>query len=205
MLRSGTTMAKTRAREGDDGLPIFAFRSAAAFGRWLAKHHDTSDGLWLEVRKKGGGRSGPTYAEALEEALRFGWIDGRKEKLDADCFLQRFTARRPRSKWSKRNRAAAERLIAAGRMESPGLAAVEAARADGRWAAAYDSGRTASIPTDLKEALHRDARARAFFDTLDSRNRYAILYRIQNAKRPETRARLVAKFVQMCARGETIH
>lgn len=185
--------------------PIRAFASGAAFGRWLAKEHTRSTGIWLKIPKKGAGRRGPAYAEALEEALRFGWIDGQKAKHDDDFFLQRFTPRSPRSKWSKINRKKAEALIAAGRMEPAGRAAVAAAKKDGRWAAAYDSHRTATVPADLRAALHADEKAAAFFATLSSQKRYAILYRVHEAKRPDTRARRIAKYVAMCARGETIH
>ncbi len=137
--------------------------------------------------------------------MRFGWIDGQKAKHDDDFYLQRFTPRTPRSKWSKINRSKAEALIAAGRMEPAGRAAVAAAKADGRWAAAYDPPSTATVPADLRAALAADEKASAFFATLSSQNRFAILYRVQEAKRPDTRARRIAKFVAMCARGETIH
>lgn len=184
--------------------PIRAFASGAAFGRWLAKEHARSTGIWLKIPKKGAGRRGPSYAEALDEALRFGWIDGQKAKHDGDFFLQRFTPRGRRSKWSKINRKKAASLIAAGRMEPAGRAAVAAAKKDGRWAAAYDSHRTATVPADLRAALDADEKAAAFFATLRSQNRYAILYRVHDAKRPDTRARRIAKYVAMCARGETI-
>ncbi len=192
--------------EAADGLPILGFFDAGAFGRWLATHHAESAGLWLKIPKKESGTGGPSYAEALDEALRFGWIDGQKAALDASFYLQRFTPRRARSKWSKINRSKAEALIAAGRMEPAGQAQVDAARADGRWEAAYDSHRTAEIPADLAAALDAaPGNARAFFDGLSSANRYAILYRVQTAKRPETRARRIATCVEMCVRGETFH
>jgi uncharacterized protein YdeI (YjbR/CyaY-like superfamily) len=154
---------------------------------------------------KGGAASGPSYGEALDEALRFGWIDGQKAKLDASFYLQRFTPRRRRSRWSRVNCARAEALIAAGRMERARQLEVDRARADGRWDAAYDSHRTATVPDDLARALDADPPARAFFDALSSQNRYAILYRVQEAKRLATRAARIAKFVAMCARGETLH
>jgi uncharacterized protein YdeI (YjbR/CyaY-like superfamily) len=159
----------------------------------------------LKIPKKGSGKKGLTYAEGVTEALRFGWIDSQKAKLDDAFYLQRFTPRTSRSKWSKINRDTATGLIAAGRMESPGLAQVQAAKKDGRWDAAYDSHRTAVVPPDLEEALSANKKARAFFQTLSSQNRFAILYRIQDAKRDKTRAQRIAKFVAMCARGETIH
>jgi uncharacterized protein YdeI (YjbR/CyaY-like superfamily) len=146
-----------------------------------------------------------THAEALEVALCFGWIDARRGKLDDDYFLQRFTPRGPRSRWSKLIRARAEGLVTAGRMRPAGLREVERAKADGRWDAAYDSARTATVPDDLQLALDREPRARAFFETLDGANRYAILYRVQEAKKPETRQRRIETFVAMLAAGETIH
>lgn len=197
-------MAKTSA-DAADGLPILGFPDAASFGRWLAIHHAESAGLWLKIPKKENGTRGPSYAEALDEALRFGWIDGQKAALDASFYLQRFTPRRARSTWSKINRRKAEALIVARRMEPAGQAQVDAARADGRWEAAYDSHRTAAVPADLAAALDAAPAARAFFEGLSSQNRYAILYRVQTAKRPETRARRIATCVEMCARGETFH
>ncbi|MCB1055439.1 MAG: YdeI/OmpD-associated family protein [Acidobacteria bacterium] len=185
--------------------PIHGFPSGAAFGRWLAEEHTRSTGIWLKIPKKGAGQQGPSYAEALEEALRFGWIDSQKAKHDDEFYLQRFTPRGPRSRWSKINRTKAEALIAAGRMEPAGLAEVEAAKKDGRWEAAYDSHSTATVPPDLRAALDADEKAAAFFATLSSQNRFAILYRVHDAKRPETRAQRIAKYVEMCARGETIY
>lgn len=187
-----------------DELPIRGFASAKAFGTWLAKQHTKSPGIWLKIPKRGSGEPGPTYAEALDEALRFGWIDSQKATLDDAFFLQRFTPRGPRSKWSKINRDKIAALIEAGRMEPAGLAAVEAAKQDGRWDAAYDSHRTATVPPDLQLALDADPKAKVFFAGLSSQNRYAILYRIQEAKRADTRAKRIEKFVAMCARGETI-
>lgn len=187
-----------------DGLPIRRFASAKAFGDWLAKQHAKSSGIWLKIPKRDGGERGPTYAEALDEALRFGWIDSQKQKFDGEFFLQRFTPRGPKSKWSKINREKIAALIKAGRMEPAGLAVVEAAKRDGRWDAAYDSPRTATVPEDLRAALDADPAAKAFFEQLASRHRFAILYRVQEAKRADTRARRIEKFVAMCARGETL-
>jgi uncharacterized protein YdeI (YjbR/CyaY-like superfamily) len=192
------------AKTAKDELPIRGFASAKAFGAWLAKQHMKSPGIWLKIPKRGSGEPGPTYAEALDEALRFGWIDSQKETFDDAFFLQRFTPRGPKSKWSKINRDKIAALIEAGRMEPAGLAAVEAAKADGRWDAAYDSPRTASVPPDLQLALDADPAAKLFFVGLSSQNRYAILYRVQEAKRADTRAKRIEKFVAMCARGETV-
>jgi uncharacterized protein YdeI (YjbR/CyaY-like superfamily) len=158
----------------------------------------------LRIAKKGAKRT-ITYAEALEVALAWGWIDSQKRALDANAWLQRFSPRKADSPWSKINRAKAEALIAAEAMQAPGLAEVERAKQDGRWARAYDGARASSVPADLAEALARNARAKAFFEALDSANRYAILYRVQTAKKPETRAERVQRFVAMCARHETVH
>jgi uncharacterized protein YdeI (YjbR/CyaY-like superfamily) len=190
--------------EAPDQLPIRGFASAKALRSWLAKQHAKSPGIWLKIPKRGSGEAGPTYAEALDEALCFGWIDSQKATFDDSFFLQRFTPRGPKSKWSKINRDKIAVLIEAGRMQPAGLAAVEAAKQDGRWDAAYDSYRTAKVPPDLQLALDADPAAKAFFAQLSAQNRFAILYRVQEAKRPDTRARRIEKFVAMCARGETI-
>jgi uncharacterized protein YdeI (YjbR/CyaY-like superfamily) len=185
---------------------ILSLPTAAAWRAWLRAHHARSPGIFLRLAKTSA--EGPlslTYGPALEAALAWGWIDGQKRALDAGAWLQRFTPRGPRSGWSKINRAKAEALIAAGKMEAPGLAEVERARRDGRWDRAYDGARAATVPPDLAQALARDAKARAFFEALDGANRYAILYRLQTAKRPETRARRLQIFVEMCARQETLH
>ncbi|MGN6527540.1 MAG: YdeI/OmpD-associated family protein [Burkholderiaceae bacterium] len=175
----------------------------AAFDAWLARHHASSDGAWLQLAKAG--TPGLRYAQALEVALCHGWIDGQKKSLDAHHFLQRFTPRRARSLWSKINRDKALALIAAGRMRPAGLAQVEAAKADGRWDDAYDGARSAQVPPDLQAALDARPAARAFFATLDGTNRYAVLWRVQTAKKPETRARRIEQLVGMLARGERIH
>jgi uncharacterized protein YdeI (YjbR/CyaY-like superfamily) len=198
----------TAARRRDE--PILAMATADAWSAWLAEHHARAPGVLLQLAKRSGratdARAGAlTYAQALEVALAWGWIDSQKRALDDGAWLQRFTPRGPRSPWSKINRAKAEALIARGAMNPPGLAEVERARRDGRWARAYDGARASTVPPDLAAALARDARARAFFDALDGANRYAILYRVQTAKRPETRAERIARFVAMCARHETIH
>jgi len=182
------------------------FPSAAAFESWLAEHHTQSPGVWLRLRKQGSAAPGTvTYAEAVEVALCFGWIDGQKRSLDEDHWLQRFTPRSPRSRWSQINRAKALELIEQGRMRPAGLAEVERARADGRWEAAYAGARTMTVPDDLAAALAANPAAESFFATLDGANRYAVLYRVQDAKRPETRARRIATFVQMLAEGRKLH
>lgn len=187
-----------------DDLPILHFASPQRLEAWLEANAE-SGGLWLKIAKKGSGIATVTYAEALELALCFGWIDSQKRGFDEDFFLQRFTPRRPRGKWSQINRAKAEELIAAGAMRPAGLAEVEAAKADGRWEAAYAGQRAATVPADLQRELDGNAAAREFFATLDGANRYAILYRLGEAKRPETREKRLRKFVAMLERGEKIH
>jgi uncharacterized protein YdeI (YjbR/CyaY-like superfamily) len=190
------------ARQGE---PVLAFASRAAWEAWLAEHHAASTGLWIKFAKKGSGIDSVTYAEALDAALCYGWIDGQKDKFDDRWFLQRFTPRRPRSKWSKINCDKATRLAAQGEMKPAGLREVERAKADGRWAAAYDGQRAATVPDDLRRELEKHPAAGEFFATLDSANRYAILYRLHEAKKPETRARRLAKFVAMLSEGQKIH
>ena len=187
-----------------DDLPQLPFASAAQWETWLKANHG-SDGVRVKIAKKGSGIDSVRYPEVLETALCFGWIDGRRESLDETWFLQRFTPRRRRSKWSRINRDTVERLTEEGRMRPAGLAEVERAKADGRWAAAYEGQRATTVPDDLRRELDARPAAREFFETLTSQNRYAILYRLQDAKRPETRARRLAKFVEMLERRETIH
>ena len=184
---------------------MVTFASARAWSVWLGRNHASSPGVWLKIAKAGARSASVTYPEALEAALVWGWIDGQKRRLDDAWWLQRFTPRRPKSPWSKNNRAKAEALIAAGAIEAPGLAEIERAKRDGRWDRAYDGARSSSVPADLARALARNARALAFFETLDRANRYAILYRVQTASTPETRAGRIARFVAMCGRHETIH
>lgn len=181
------------------------FKNAKAFNTWLKQHHATSAGLWLQIAKRGAAEASITYPEAVEVALCWGWIDGHKKALDDQHFLQRLTPRRPRSVWSKINVDKVEALIQAGRMQAPGLAQVEAAKADGRWARAYDGARTAVVPDDLIAALDAAPKAKAFFSTINAANRYAILWRIQTAAKAETRAKRIAQLVEMLARGETLH
>ncbi|NUO76002.1 MAG: hypothetical protein HOQ32_08305 [Lysobacter sp.] len=185
-------------------LPIVVFADAAAWERWLEAHTD-APGLWLKIAKKNQGVVSVSYPEALDVALCHGWIDGLKRSCDAQYFLQRFTPRRPRSIWSKINIGKIEALIAAGRMRAGGLREVEAAQADGRWQGAYDSARNMEVPEDLAAALKKHAKARRFFEQLDRTNRYAVLWRIQTAKKPETRAARIEKLVAMLERGEKIH
>ena len=188
-----------------DDLPIVLFAGPAELEAWLEDNHAASQGLWLKIAKKGAPEPSVTYAEALELALCFGWIDSQKRGLDQTHFLQRFTPRRPRGRWSKINREKAEALTAAGRMRPAGLAEVEAAQEDGRWDAAYEGQRTATVPDDLRRELDASPAAAEFFAGLDSANRYAIVYRLNDAKKPETRERRLRKFVAMLERGEKIH
>lgn len=189
----------------DDGLPKLFFASQADWERWLEQNHGASKGLWIKMAKAKAGIESVRYPEVLDTALCFGWIDGRREPLDDDHFLQRFTPRRRRSRWSQINRQKAERLIAEGRMRAAGLAEVEQAKDDGRWQAAYESQSASSVPDDLKRELAARPRASEFFSQLSSQNRYAIIFRLADAKRADTRARRLAKFVAMLEAGETIY
>jgi uncharacterized protein YdeI (YjbR/CyaY-like superfamily) len=189
----------------DDGLPTIAFASEAEWEAWLARHHAESPGVWVKMAKKGSGIDSVSYPGVLESALCFGWIDGRREALDASYFLQRFTPRRSRSRWSRINREKAERLMTDGRMRPAGVVEVQRAQADGRWEAAYAGQKTSTVPDDLQRELDARPQAKAFFAELSSQNRYAILYRLQEAKKPETRARRLAKFVAMLEAGEAIY
>jgi uncharacterized protein YdeI (YjbR/CyaY-like superfamily) len=182
--------------------PVASFASREAWREWLEREHERSDGLWLKLAKRGSGLESVTYDEALDVALCFGWIDARRRACDDEWWLQRFTPRTRASKWSKRNCGKAEALIDAGEMQPAGLAEVQRARTDGRWDAAYAGPATATVPDDLREALDAEPDAAEAFAGLDSRNRYAVLYRIGDAKRPETRARRIAKFVAMLAAGD---
>jgi uncharacterized protein YdeI (YjbR/CyaY-like superfamily) len=188
-----------------DELPVVAFPSQGAWEAWLAAAHERSAGVWLKLAKKSSGIDSVTHAEALDVAIRHGWIDGQTRSFDADHWLQRFSPRTKRSKWSQVNCAKAEAFIAAGTMAPAGLQAVEAAKADGRWDAAYAPPSKATVPSDLAQAFESNPKARAFFETLDSQNRYAILYRIQDAKRADTRARRIAKFVDMLNEGKKVY
>src|SRR5688500_9909027 len=174
-----------------------AFATKAGWQAWLDGNHAKAPGLWLKFAKKASGIPSVNYAEAVEVALCYGWIDGLVRTLDDDYYIQRFTPRRTKSKWSKINRGKAEELIAAGKMKPAGLAEIDRAKADGRWDAAYDSPTTMEVPADLKRELRKNPVARRFFETLSKSNRYTILYQIAEAKKPETRARRIAKFVEM--------
>jgi uncharacterized protein YdeI (YjbR/CyaY-like superfamily) len=186
-------------------LPVLTFESKDEFAAWLEANHATSGGIWIKVAKKGSGVPSVHTPEALDVALCYGWIDGQRKSLDDSHFLQKYTPRRPRSKWSKINVAKVEALIAAGEMRPAGLAEIERAKADGRWDAAYDSPKNMKVPPDLQAELDQDPAAAAFFASLDSTNRYAILYRLHDAKRPETRARRLEQYVAALKRGEKLH
>ena len=181
------------------------FTDAAAFREWLEHHHDsTPEGIWIKFAKKGTGVASLDYAGALDEALCFGWIDGQSKRIDDVYYLQGFTPRRARSPWSKRNRAKVEELIAKGLMRRAGRAEIDRAKADGRWDRAYDSPKSAEVPQDFLDALAKNTAAAEFFTTLNSQNRYAVCYRLQDAKRPETRARRIAAFVAQLAEGKSL-
>jgi uncharacterized protein YdeI (YjbR/CyaY-like superfamily) len=189
-----------------DHLPELVVEDAAAWGTWLADRHAISDGVWLVLAKRGGTPATRlSYQEALEEALCYGWIDGQVRRRDEGSYRQRFTPRRQRSNWSQRNVGLAERLIGEGRMQPAGIAAVDQARSDGRWQAAYAGSATIEVPDDLAAALAAEPKAAATFARLNGQNRYAILYRLATAKQTETRSRRLAKFVAMLARGEAIY
>lgn len=186
-------------------LPILRFAGPTEFEAWLEENSGSSQGVWLQIAKKGATAPTVTYEEAVELGLCFGWIDSQVRRFDEEHYIQRFTPRRPRGRWSKINREKAEALIAAGRMRPAGMAEVEAARSDGRWEAAYEGQRTAKVPPDLQQELDANPAAAAFFASLDSANRYAIVYRLDDAKKPETRERRLRRFVAMLERGEKIH
>ena len=192
-------------KPGEDGKPVLVFASREEFARWLDENHASSDGIWIKYAKKASGIESIVHAEALDVALRYGWIDGQAAGVDDRWHAQRWTPRRARSKWSKINREKAEELIASGEMKPAGLREVERAKADGRWENAYPSPSAIGVPGDLQAALDANPAAREFFATLSGTNRYAVLYRIHDAKRPETRARRIAKFVDMLARGEKVY
>jgi uncharacterized protein YdeI (YjbR/CyaY-like superfamily) len=184
--------------------PVLFFATPAALEAWIDEHGEESNGIWLKFAKKDSGIESVVYAEAVEIALSYGWIDGQAKRLDEQHYLQRFTPRRSRSKWSKINREKAERLIAEGRMRPAGLREVERAKEDGRWDEAYDSPSTATLPDDFQAALDAQPAAAEFFASLGSTKRYSFLYRITDAKRPETRAKRIAEYVELLARGETL-
>ncbi len=186
-------------------LRILSFETAQDFRAWLEQHHRHPDGVWLRIFKKDAGQRSVTYAEALDQALCYGWIDGQKKAHDKQSWIQKFTPRRARSGWSKLNTQHVERLAKAGLMASSGIAAVAAAKADGRWQAAYASPRNARPPADFLKALARDKKARAFFESLNRANVYAIVYRLTTARKPETRAKRMDLILDMMAQGKKFH
>ena len=195
---------KSTGNTGKD-LPVVQFDGPHAWATWLDEHHAASSGVWLRIAKKASGTASVTYDQALEVALCYGWIDGQKKSYDDASWLQKFTPRGTKSIWSKVNREKVEKLIARGDMKPAGLAVVEQAKQDGRWDAAYDSQSSASVPDDFQAALDQHEEARAFFATLNSRNRYAILFRIQTAKKAETRTKRIEQFIQMLANHELLY
>ena len=198
-------LLKKKHKTALDSEERIAFADAAAFDRWLADNHASSPGLWLRIAKKGSDKKSVSYHEALNVALTWGWIDALKRPLDAAEWLQRFTPRGPRSLWSKVNCKKAEALIDAKRMKPSGLAEVERAKKDGRWAKAYESQSRAELPADFAEALAKNKKAAAFYATLNSANRYAIVYRLHSAKKLETRQKRFHAFLAMLSRGEKLH
>ncbi len=186
-------------------LPTLSFPDLDAFAAWMSDNHASSPGVWLELAKKGADGPSVSYGEAVEVALCWGWIDGQKRALDEHRWLQKFTPRGARSVWSKINRNKATALIASKKMRAPGLAEIERARRDGRWEAAYDSPSASTVPADLQAALDGNAQAGRAWDAIDAANRYSILWRVQTAKKPETRARRIAELVAMLGRGELLH
>ena len=186
-------------------LSILSFASQSNWADWLAKQHDKSAGVWLKLAKKDSGIPSVTYDEALDIALSYGWIDGQKKGVDEKYWLQKFTPRKPKSIWSKINTEKAERLIASGQMKLAGLNAIEAAKVDGRWEQAYSSQKNIPIPKDFQAALNKNKKAKAFFATLNSANRYSFLFRIQTAKKAETRIKRIQQFVEMLEKHEKFH
>ena len=185
--------------------PVIAFETAEGWEAWLAKNHAESNGIWLRFFKKGTGIASINYAEALDEALCYGWIDGQGKSHDEQSYIQKFTPRRPRSVWSKRNTEHIRRLTNAGRMKPAGLAEVEAAKKDGRWARAYAPPSAATLPDDFVRELNKNKKAKAFFETLNKRNTYPITFRLENARKPETRERRLREILAMLERGEKFY
>ena len=194
--------AKTSNRELD--LPIKLFKTPAAWEKWLESNHAKSAGIWMQIAKKASGLSSATYQEALDVALCYGWIDGQKRPFDERTWLQRFTPRGPRSIWSKINTGKADALIKSGRMRAAGLAAIESAKASGRWESAYQPWSNPDVPPELQAALNARPNAKAFFETLRGANRYGVIFRVQTAKKPETRAKRIADFIARFEKGETL-
>ena len=188
-----------------NSLPIISFETQQDWERWLAERHTNIEGIWLKIAKKETGTPSVSYSEALESALCYGWIDGQKASFDGKYWLQKFTPRRPKSIWSKVNCDKATALMAEGRMQPAGIRQVELAKADGRWDQAYESQSKITIPADFQSELDKNQKARDFFSTLDSINRYTILFRIQTAKKPETRSARIQKFIEMLSKNQRIH
>jgi uncharacterized protein YdeI (YjbR/CyaY-like superfamily) len=201
-MATKTLKSATRAPAGES---LLVFRDHKEWASWLNEHHRTSPGIWMRIGKKGSALESLSYAEALEAALCYGWIDGQKRAYDDASWLQRFIPRGPNSVWSRINRDKADDLIRSGRMKPAGLDAIERAQQNGRWDSAYDSPGRAVVPSDFQAALNRSRKAKSFFSTLDRANRYAILWRIQTAKRAETRARKIQEFIRMLERREKLH
>jgi uncharacterized protein YdeI (YjbR/CyaY-like superfamily) len=191
--------------KGKDGRPILAFASLAEWEAWLDAEHARSDGVWIKFAKKGSGVPTVLYPEAVEAALCYGWIDSQMKSLDERFYIQKFTPRRAKSKWSRVNREKIEELMKQGRMRPAGLAEVELAKADGRWEAAYSSPANVEIPDDLQQALDASPKAAEFWAVLNKSNRYAVVYQLEDAKKPETRARRLEKFMGMLERGEKLY
>jgi uncharacterized protein YdeI (YjbR/CyaY-like superfamily) len=198
-------MKKKTAVTGSGLGAIRGFKTGKDFAAWLEKNHKTSPALWVRIAKKNSGVSSITYAEGVEVALCYGWIDAQKRPEDETAWLQRFMPRRPRSIWSKVNREKVLALIASGEMKPAGLEEIDRARKDGRWEAAYDSPGAAAVPADFEKELDRHPKAKAFYKTLNRANSYAILWRLQTAKKAETRAKRMRSFIEMLEKGETLH
>lgn len=186
-------------------MPMLLFKHQKDWSAWLDKNHAKSAGVWLRIAKKASGSPSVSYAEAVEMALCYGWIDGQGKSYDDSSWLQKFTPRGEKSIWSKINREKAQALIGSGRMKPAGLKAIERARQDGRWDRAYDSSRTATVPDDFQAELDKNAKAKAFFATLNRSNRYAILFRLQTARKAETRAKRIQQFISLLAKNEKLH
>lgn len=186
-------------------MQVVSFASSEEWRKWIAEHHAKSNGVWLRLFKKDSGEKTVTYAEALEEALCYGWIDGQANKYDSTSYIQKFTPRRPKSIWSKRNTEKAERLIQEGKMQQAGMHQVELAKADGRWQQAYDSSKNMKVPEDFLQQLSTNEKAKTFFDGLNKANQYAISWRLQTAKKPETREKRLKEILQMMSEGKKFH
>lgn len=195
----------SKAPENKNEMQIVSFASPKEWSRWLAGNHAESNGVWLRFFKKDSGEDTVTYAEALEEALCYGWIDGQLKKYDDKSYIQKFTPRRPKSIWSKRNTEIAERLIREGKMKEAGMQQVEWAKADGRWQQAYDSAKNMKVPDDFLQQLSKNKKAKTFFDGLNKANQYAIAWRLQTAKKPETRMKRLKEILEMMSEGKKFH